>query len=91
MHVIWLLEAEKNREAAIEYIAQDSVTAALDQLDEINRKTSRLTEHPMLGLSGHVEGSRELVINRTPFIVVYRLHSEQVQILEFLHGSQKWP
>jgi toxin ParE1/3/4 len=89
--IVWLTEAEDHRDAAIEYIALDSLSAALNQLDEIAAQTSRLAEHPMLGRSGRVDGTRELVINRTPFLVIYRLHAENVQILEFLHGSQKWP
>ena len=91
MKIVWLPEAENHRDAAIEYIALDSLSAALDQLDEIAAQTSRLVEHPMLGRSGRVDGTRELVINRTPFLVGYRLHAETLQILEFLHGSQKWP
>lgn len=91
MKIVWLTEAEDHRDAAIEYIALDSLSAALNQLDEIAAQTSRLAEHPMLGRSGRVDGTRELVINRTPFHVIYRLHAENVQILEFLHGSQKWP
>jgi toxin ParE1/3/4 len=89
--IVWLIEAENHRDAAIEYIALDSLSAALNQLDEIATQTSRLAEHPMLGRSGRVNGTRELVINRTPFLVIYRIHTETVQILEFLHGSQKWP
>jgi plasmid stabilization system protein ParE len=35
---------------------------------------------------------RELVISRTPFIVVYHLPStQQVEILRLLHGAQLWP
>lgn len=91
MKIVWLTEAEDHRDAAIEYIALDSLSAALNQLDEIAAQTSRFAEHPMLGRSGRVDGTRELVMNRTPFLVIYRLHAENVQILEFLHGSQKWP
>jgi toxin ParE1/3/4 len=89
--VLWLPEAEEHRNAAIEYIAKDSVSAALNQLNEVSFQTNRLAEHPLLGRSGRVAGTRELVINRTSFVVVYRVHRESVQILEFLHGAQRWP
>lgn len=93
MRVVWTAAARAAREAAIEYIAQDSLTAALSQLDEIERQTDRLAEHPKLGRVGRVRGTRELVISRTPFIAVYRLHeaSQTIQILRLLHGAQQWP
>jgi toxin ParE1/3/4 len=91
VQIVWLPTAEADRDAAIEYIALDNVSAALKQLNEINAQTDRLAEHALLGRQGRVDGTRELVINRTPFLVVYRIHSEAIQILEFLHGSQKWP
>ena len=38
-------------------------------------------------------GTRELVIARTPFVVVYRVRQkpERVEIIRVLHGAQKWP
>lgn len=79
MRVQWTNRAENDRENAIEYIAQDSLTAALSQLDEIEGQTDRLAEYPKLGRPGRVKSTRELVINRTSFIAVYRIKSEFVR------------
>jgi toxin ParE1/3/4 len=89
MQVKWTVRAESDRENAINYIAVDSLTAALSQLDEIERQTDRLADYPKLGRPGRVKGTRELVVNRTPFIVVYRIKGEIVQILRVLHGAQQ--
>jgi len=91
MHVSWTPRARAEREAAIDYIAQDNPIAALDQLDEIERQTNLLTTQPKMGRIGRVKGTRELVINRTPFIAVYRIEGNRIEILRFLHGAQKWP
>jgi toxin ParE1/3/4 len=91
MRVEWTPRAGSDREAAIEYIAQDSVNAALNQLDEIEGQTDRLADYPKLGRPGRAKGTRELVVNRTPFIVVYRIQGGVVQILRVLHGAQQWP
>lgn len=79
------------REAAINYIAQDNVQAALNQLDEIERQTGLLVTQPKMGRVGRVKGTRELVISRTPFIAVYRIMGKRIEILRFLHGAQNWP
>ncbi|MFI3199501.1 MAG: type II toxin-antitoxin system RelE/ParE family toxin [Methylococcaceae bacterium] len=91
MQVQWTVRAGSDRENAINTIAVDSLTAALSQLDEIERQTDRLADYPKLGRPGRVKGTRERVVNRTPFIVVYRIKGEIVQILRVLHGAQQWP
>ena len=40
---------------------------------------------------GRVEGTRELVIPKTPFIVPYRIHGDVIDILAVHHTSQRWP
>lgn len=93
MRLVWLESARANRTDAIAYIALENPRAALDQLDEIERQTDRLIEYPEMGRIGRMRGTRELVVNRTPFIIVYRVRPkvERVEILRLLHGSQKWP
>ena len=70
MQVQWTLSANSDRENAIHYIAQDILTAALKQLNQIEAQTDQLAEHSKLGRLGRVKGTRELVVNRTPFIVI---------------------
>jgi toxin ParE1/3/4 len=89
----WLPRARAARQAAIEFIAQDNPRAALGQLDEIERQTDLLPSQPNMGRPGRKKGTRELVINRTPFILVYRVkpRAKRIEIIHFLHGAQQWP
>jgi plasmid stabilization system protein ParE len=43
------------------------------------------------GLPGRVDGTRELVIDRIPYIAAYRVAGVSVQILRVLHGAQQRP
>lgn len=49
-----------------------------------------LPEPPGAGRPGRLKGSRELVIDGLPFIVIYRQDyaPDQLQILRMLHGAQ---
>ena len=87
--VYWVETAEEARDKALEYIAQYSLDAALAQFDEIDRQTERLLKFPHLGRPSPVKGARELSINRTNFVVAYRVIGENIQITRFLHTSQK--
>jgi toxin ParE1/3/4 len=50
-----------------------------------------LQRYPHLGRQGRLEGTRELVITGSPFIVFYRLRKNQVEVLGVLHAARKWP
>ncbi|MFW8646069.1 type II toxin-antitoxin system RelE/ParE family toxin [Rhizobium beringeri] len=78
---------------AIQFIADQNVGAAINHLDEIERQTDLLIDQPEIGRPGRIDGTRELVISRTSFIVIYRVREkiQQVEILRLVHGAQKWP
>jgi len=50
-----------------------------------------LPRFPHLGRLGRKPGTRELVLSGSPFLVVYRLRKDVVEIARILHGAQKWP
>jgi len=89
--VRWLKTATKNRFEQLDFIAADNPTAAIELDEQIERQTDRLAEDPLMGRIGRVKGTRELVINRSPFIAVYRVKRNRVEILRILHGAQEWP
>jgi len=78
-------------ERIAEHIARDKPGAALAMWDEIESKVERLREFPNSGRPGRLKGTRELVVPRTPFIVVYRVAKTHVELIRVLHGAQKWP
>jgi len=91
MILSWGTVAINERYDQLDYIAMDDPLAAILQDHEIEQQTSLLTSQPEMGRVGRTKGTRELVISRTPFIAVYRIKGERIEILRFLHGAQKWP
>lgn len=91
MKLEWTPRARKDRAAAIDFIARDNLRAALIQLDQIERQTEMLIRHPEMGRPGRKKGTRELVISRSPFIVIYRIKGERIELIRLLHGSRQWP
>lgn len=55
-----------------------------DQID-------RLRDMPQIGRAGRVFGTRELIMQDFPFLIVYRVRQEYVQILRLIHQSMKYP
>ena len=89
--LVWLKRAIQDRDAQLDYIAQDNPMAAVTQGDRIAEQIDILQQHPQMGRPGRKQGTRELVISRTPFIVVYRTKAKRIELLRVLHGSQQWP
>jgi ParE toxin of type II toxin-antitoxin system, parDE len=57
----------------------------------IREQVETLSRFPHSGRLGRIEGTRELVISRTPYIVAYRIAGDTVRILRVLHGARQWP
>jgi toxin ParE1/3/4 len=89
--LVWLRRAINDRDAQLEYIAQDNPLAAVSQGDRIDAQVDILLQHPQLGRPGRKQGTRELVISHTPFIMVYRIKGQRIELLRLLHGAQMWP
>jgi len=89
--LVWLKRAIQDRDAQIDYIAEDNPLAAVSQGDRIDEQVDVLLEQPQMGRPGRKQGTRELVISHTPFVVVYRIKGQRIELLRLLHGAQKWP
>ena len=91
MKIEWSLFAVEDRTRIFDYIEQDDPLAAVVVDERIMEQTATLSAFPECGRLGRVEGTRELVINHTPFIVAYRVQNGIVRILRILHCAQYWP
>jgi len=72
-----------------DYIAADSEDSAIATVARILAGVDALGRHPQLGREGRVHGTRELVVS--PYLIVYRIAKEAVQIHAVLHGARRWP
>jgi addiction module RelE/StbE family toxin len=87
----WSAYALADRIAIFDYIEADSPEAAISVDERILAQVESLARFPHSGRPGRIEGTRELVISRTPYIVAYRIKGNTVRILRVLHGSRRWP
>ena len=91
MTLEWSVFAIADRNAIFDYIEADSPQAAVTIDERIEKAVESLMKFPEKGRPGRVDGTRELVIERTPYIAAYRIGKNIVRILRVLHGAQQWP
>jgi addiction module RelE/StbE family toxin len=91
MNLEWSAFAIADREAIFDYIEADSPRAAVEIDNRIQEAIEVLIEFPEIGRPGRVEGTWELVIQRTPYLAAYQIRANAVVVLRGLHGAQQWP
>jgi toxin ParE1/3/4 len=91
MTVRWSPEAADDFAAIVEYIRKQNPSAAERVANKIYDGVVSLASFPKQGRTGRTKGTRELVFSPLPYIAVYRVKDEVVEIARVLHGSQRWP
>jgi len=90
--LVWRPMALNDRDAIMDYIAQDNPLAAVDLDMEFEAKAETARQHPKLYRPGRVRGTREIVV-RSNYVMVYAMEDDDntIAILRVLHAAQQWP
>ncbi len=91
MRVRWLRKAIGNLDAEAAYLAQENPTAAAEMFEHVKTKVEALSDFPSAGRPGRVPGTRELVVERYPFLVPYRVVGDELHVLRVFHTRRKLP
>jgi toxin ParE1/3/4 len=56
-----------------------------------SRRLNLLEKFPEHGRTGRKPDTRELAFTGLPYLAIYRIHGDAIEILRILHGAQIWP
>jgi toxin ParE1/3/4 len=90
MKLRWTKAALRQLNEAYEYIQLDKPSAAARVADLIEAAADRIRLFPQMGRPSTRPKTRELAIPDTPFLLVYRVRDEIVEVLALYHGAQNW-
>ncbi|HKN77171.1 MAG TPA: type II toxin-antitoxin system RelE/ParE family toxin [Candidatus Acidoferrum sp.] len=91
MQIRWSPAAVEDFLRIIEYIRQENPPAAQRIAKTIYESAESLRSFPYKGRTGRVAGTRELPLPPLPFVVVYRILKDAVEVANVVHGAQRWP
>lgn len=92
MEIRWSVPAAEDLEHICERIERDNPDAARRVARTIYDGCTRLKDYPHIGrASSRMPGRRELVFPPWPYIVVYQVTEQAVEISRIFHGAQDWP
>ena len=91
MRLRWTRLALSDFEQAHDYIAQENPETARLVAQRMLDATGRLRDFPRIGRVGEDEGTREWLIPKTPYLIVYAHNNDSVEILRIWHMSRDRP
>ncbi len=90
MSLIWKAPAFEDLKGIRDYISIENPAAALRVAKLLRESASKLIANPYIGRVGTLEQTRELVVTNLPYILVYQLTEEDIEILRVVHTSRLW-
>jgi toxin ParE1/3/4 len=92
MRIRWTALAASDLTGICDYIQEhDGPEAARRVALQIYEGAGSLTQFPHRGRPGRKPSTRELVFPGLPFLAVYRVREDVIEIDRVLHGAQRWP
>jgi len=92
MRIRWTEPAARDLTNICDYTEEhDGPEAARRVANRIYESVGALTKFPHRCRPGRKPGTRELVFSGLPFLAVYRVREDVIEIDRILHGAQKRP
>ena len=91
MKVRWTMPAANQLQNIFDYIAIENRTAAYRMVRRIREAILLTARMPYSGRIGRTEGTREIIVSGTSYLVAYRIVENMIHVLAVMHGAQKWP
>jgi toxin ParE1/3/4 len=90
MRIRWTGPAADDLENIKNYLDRRFPHLSEPTLRAIYKRADGLKTAPNIGRPGQRSGTRELPLTPLPYVIVYAVKAEAVQILHIYHGSQDW-
>jgi plasmid stabilization system protein ParE len=88
MLVKWSLRAQADFRAFYESALEQDPTYALNIVEALDAAITRLLEFPGLGTPVGSAGHRKWRIKKAPFLIIYAIESDSLQVLRVYHERQ---
>ncbi|MDF4275702.1 type II toxin-antitoxin system RelE/ParE family toxin [Vibrio parahaemolyticus] len=91
MQIKWLKKALVNLEQSAEYLHEYNPRSSREFVQEVYDLTNLLKTNPAMGRTGRVFGTRELILNKYPYLIPYRIKDNCIEILRVFPTRMSQP
>jgi len=92
MWLRWTEPALRDLTQVADYLEEHASSSVARRIAlSIYGRVGALAQFPEQGRTGRKPGTREFVLSGLPYLAIYRLQGDAIEILRILHGAQIWP
>jgi len=91
MKVFWSETSIRHLKEIFKYTEPESALGAVAVRRRILKTAWRVGQMPYSGRIGRAEGTREAVVPKSPYIVVYQISAHAIEIIGIWHAARPWP
>jgi toxin ParE1/3/4 len=88
MKIRWTLAAVADLQAISDYLKANHPRYRQPTLRKVYERIRGLKDAPSVGRPGRIEGTRELLFPPMPYVAVYRVRGETIEVWRVFHTSQ---
>ena len=74
-----------------DFVSADNPAAAIRTVRRIRQAILSTARVPYTRRIGRVEGTCEITVSGTSYLVAYRIVERSIHVLANFHGAQRWP
>jgi toxin ParE1/3/4 len=89
MQIVWGDAARREFDAAVAFIRTSSPAGAARVGERIVNAVSLLERFPELAPASRHRGLRQPAVPRTPYLLIYRIHNNRIEIRAVVHAKQR--
>ena len=91
MIIRWTPPAAADMQSISDYLKEHQPQYRQPTMRKIYEKIRALKDGPYVGRPGSVEGTREILFPPMPYVAVYRVNGQAIEIWRIYHSAQNRP
>jgi addiction module RelE/StbE family toxin len=91
MRIRWTPPAAADLQSISDYLKERQPEYRQPTIRKLYEKIRTLKDTPYIGRPGRVKGTRELLFPPMPYVAVYRINGQTVEIWRIYHAAQNRP
>lgn len=91
MRIRWTPAAAADLQRISDYLKKEHSRYRQPTMRKLYETIRSLRQSPARGRPGHEEGTREILFPPMPYVAVYRVREQTIEVLRLYHGAQDRP
>lgn len=88
--LLWTSLALSDLDNILKYFSEKDEAITINLAKAFDKAISNIENFPEIGILGRKEKTRELFLSQYPYVIIYRINKNDIEIVRLLHTHQQW-